>query len=76
MEINEIGSFAQIWLTTAEQNDAEIKASLPALIRKYRSNGYLPVVYRSGEKDLQDGIKDLLLYNKKILFEREDRSGS
>ncbi len=76
MEISVTGSFAQIWLTKAEQIDPAIKAALPALIKKYRSGGYLPVVYRSGEKDLRDGINDLLFYHKKLFSERKDRSGS
>lgn len=75
MEIREDGSVAQIWLTVAEQNDTTIKAALGALIRQYRLKGYLPVIYRSGDKDLSDGIKDLLIYHKKLSSEREDRTG-
>jgi len=75
MEIRENGSFAQIWLTTEEQKNAAIKEVLPALIKQYKKKGYFPVVYRSGDKEHTDGIRDLLLYNKKIASERENHTG-
>ncbi len=61
----------QIWLTNAEQGDPAVAAALKPVYAQNKSRGYQTVVYKSGKQDLKEGIRDLLLYNKRKLAELE-----
>ncbi len=61
----------QIWLTQAEKKDPELQARLKPLYQKNKAQGYMTVVYKSGDQELKEGIRDLLLYNKRKLAELE-----
>ncbi len=63
----------QIWLTNAEKDDPSVAAALTPLYAQNKSQGYQTVVYKSGRQDLKEGIRDLLLYNKRKIAELEVR---
>lgn len=52
-----------IWLTKEEARDEQLKERLKPLYKKYKAKGYLTVVYESGTGDLQESIRELLIYN-------------
>lgn len=61
----------QIWLTNAEKNDPEVAEKLRPLYAENKSRGYMTVVYKSGGQDMKEGMRDLLVYNKRKLAELE-----
>ena len=67
MEINvrSESEIVEIWLTREEAEDTQLREQLKPLYRKYKEQGYLTVVYESGEQDLQEATSDLLCYNRK-----------
>ena len=54
----------EVWLTNAEQEDADVKARLNLMYAKYKNNGYTVVVFKSGKKDLFQGTAHLLRHNR------------
>lgn len=60
-----------VWLTNAEKNDLELRESLKPLYAKYRKKKYLVAVYESGEDDLYQGTRDLLLHNRTLAAQKE-----
>ena len=68
---NETDKLLEIWLTNAECQDETISASLQPLFEAYKARGYFPVVYESGEGDLLESIRHLLLHNRKVLESKE-----
>lgn len=60
-----------IWLTKAEKNDAKLQESLQDIYKKYSRQKYLVAVFLSGEQDLYEGIRDLLLYNRHRMAKKE-----
>lgn len=65
MEINvdKEKEMVDIWLTKAEKNDEKLKESLKEVYKKYSEQKYLVAVFMSGEQDLYENTRDLLLYN-------------
>ena len=70
-EINEQSKIVEIWLTKEEQNDFALRESLKPLYQQYKEQKYLVAVFLSGEEDLYQQTRDLLLYNQRRLAERE-----
>lgn len=73
MEINihNNDKIVEIWLKRAERNDPQIKARLAPLYRNYKEKNFMVVVFQSGEHDLYQATKDLLLYNRRHFAELE-----
>ena len=71
MTVNEESKIVGIWLTNAEKNDAELRESLKPLYKRYHDQKYLVAVYMSGEQDLYENTRDLLLYNRRRSAEKE-----
>ena len=73
MELNvrDEQQLVEIWLTNAEKNDRELRAGLKDIYDTYKKKKYLIAVYESGEKDLYENVRDLLVYNKRRTAERE-----
>ena len=67
MEINVMDDekLVTIWLTRAEQADAELRERLKPLYAKYKAKKYMVAQFHSGTEDLYEGTRDLLLYNRR-----------
>ena len=73
MELNvrDEQQLVEIWLTNAEKNDRELRASLKDIYDAYKNEKYLVAVYESGEKDLYENVRDILVFNKRRTAEQE-----
>ena len=69
--VNENSRIVGIWLTKAEKNDADLRESLKPLYKKYHNQKYTVAVFMSGEQDLYENTRDLLLYNRRRSAEKE-----
>ena len=61
----------EIWLTNAEKNNPALRESLKPLFKRFHSQKYLVAVFMSGEGDLYEGTRALLLYNRRRAAERD-----
>ena len=67
MEIHDLADqkIIEIWLTNAEtSNPTFLRRQLQPLYHRHKSQGYRVVVFHSGQRDLHDVTRDLLLYNR------------
>ena len=64
MNVRDEQQLVEIWLTKAEKKDQELRAGLKDIYDMYKKKKYLVAVYESGEKDLYENVRDLLVYNK------------
>lgn len=71
MSVLEDHKLVQIWLTNEEKDDPDVHARLKPVYAENKRQGFQTVVYKSGHQDLKEGIRDLLLYNKRKLAELE-----
>ena len=71
MQINENSKIVELWLTRAEKEDAAVQESLKPIYQKYKEQKYLVAVFLSGEEELYPQTRDLLLYNRRRLAEKE-----
>lgn len=69
--VNEKDKILEIWLTKSEKNNMALRESLEPFYKEWRAKRYLPVVYESGESDLQESILGLLRHNREIVAKRE-----
>lgn len=60
----------QIWLTNAEKVDPVLREGLKEIYAKYRAENYMVAVFESGEGDLYESTRDLLLYNRRRSAEK------
>ncbi len=71
MNVRDDKQLVEIWLTNAEKNDPALQDGLKDIYDKYKKKKYLVAVFESGEKDLYQGVLDLLAYNKRRCAELE-----
>lgn len=71
MEVSEENKIVELWLTRAERDDPALRESLKPLCQQYKAQNYLVAVFLSGEADLYQQTRDLLLYNQRRLAEKE-----
>ena len=71
MEIREQSKIVELWLTREERDDSAFRESLKPIYRQYKDQNYLVAVFLSGEEDLYQQTRDLLLYNRRRLAEKE-----
>lgn len=64
--VNTQFKFASVWLTKQEQNDPNIEEEIDKLAKKYKSQKYKFIVYKSGKRDLVELTKGLLEHNKNL----------
>ncbi len=57
---NEKLHIVEVWLTQEDQRDGSLMASLPGRYQVWNGNGYRPVLFRSGTRDLQEDMLALL----------------
>ena len=73
MEVKEQSKVVELWLTRDEKNDQQFLESLKPLYRQYKAQNYMVAVFYSGEEDLYQQTRDLLLYNRRRAAEKEVR---
>ena len=71
MTVKDERKLVAIWLTNAEKADPVLRASLQDIYDKFKKKEYLVAVFKSGNCDLYAQTRDLLLYNRQRLAERE-----
>ena len=64
IKTHEDKKIVEVWLTNAEQEDADVKARLNLLYAKYKNDGYTVAVFKSGRKDLFQCTAHLLRHNR------------
>ena len=74
MEVREQSKIVELWLTKAEKNDPAFRELLKPIYQRYRDQKYLVAVFLSGEEDLYQQTRDLLLYNRRRQAEKEVRA--
>ena len=71
MEVKEESKVVELWLTRDETNDKQFLESLKPLYRQYKAQNYMVAVFYSGEEDLYQQTRDLLLYNRRRVAEKQ-----
>lgn len=71
MEIREQSKIVELWLTREERDDPAFRESLKPIYQQYKDQKYLVAVFLSGEEDLYQQTRDLLLYNRRRQAEKE-----
>lgn len=61
----------EIWLSNAEKRNPELRVGLKSIYGRYKRKKYLVAVFESGERDLYQGVLELLIYNKRRAAELE-----
>ena len=54
-----------IWLSAEENDDASVMEALHPVIVQYKSMKYQPVIYRSGDGNLQENTAALLCHTRR-----------
>ena len=54
-----------IWLSAEENDDKDVMAALHPVIAQYKSMKYQPVIYRSGDGNLQENTAALLCHTRR-----------
>ena len=54
-----------IWLSAEENDDEAVMAALHPVIVQYKSMKYQPVIYRSGDGNLQENTPALLCHTRR-----------
>ena len=67
MEVREQSKIVELWLTREERDDPAFRESLKPIYQQYKDQKYLVAVFLSGEEDLYQQTRDLLLYNRRRL---------
>ena len=71
MEIRGQNKIVELWLTREARDDSAFRESLKPIYQQYKDQNYLVAVFLSGEEDLYQQTRDLLLYNRRRLAEKE-----
>ena len=71
MDICEESKIVELWLTRKERDDPAFLESLKPIYQEYKEQKYLVAVFLSGEEDLYQQTRDLLLYNRRRQAEKE-----
>ena len=71
MEIRDESKIVELWLTRKERDDPAFRESLKPIYQEYKEQKYLVAVFLSGEEDLYQQTRDLLLYNRRRQAEKE-----
>ena len=74
MEVKEETKAVELWLTRAEKEDAAVREFLRPVCQQYKAKTYLVAVFLSGEADLYQQTRDLLLYTRRRQAEKEDQA--
>lgn len=58
-----------VWLTRAEQEDANVAEQLREIYADYTAKKYMVARFHSGTEDLYRNTRDLLIFNRKRIEE-------
>ena len=61
---------AYYWLSKEERDNQELRASLQPEYREWKNKGYKVCVFLSGDGDLVENTKELLIHNKEVLAKK------
>lgn len=79
IHVRDESRIVEVWLTNAEQQDAEVCGRLKPLYQEYKRKNYLVAVFQSGDQNLADVASDLLRYNRRRIahleVERDRQNG-
>lgn len=64
LSVNKAGKYACIWLTRADKTDALVMNQLQYFIDEFKQKKYRVAIFESGEQDLVERTKELLVHNK------------
>ena len=64
LTVNREGKYAIVWMTNAEKADPKVMDSLQPLIAECKEKKYRLAIFESGEQDLVESTKDLLIHNR------------
>ena len=73
MIVKDERKLVEIWLINAEDSDPVLRAGSPSDYDTYQKKRYLVAVFESGNCDLYEQTRDLLLYNRQRMAEQEIR---
>lgn len=59
------------WLSRAEAADSQVMDSLKSQFKSWKNRGYLPVVFESGEGNMEDHLYLLMKRNYELLAKKE-----
>lgn len=65
LSVNNSGKYACIWLTRADKADVLVMNQLQYFIDEFKQKKYRVAIFESGEQDLVEKTKELLVQNKK-----------
>lgn len=71
MEVKDQSKVVELWLTREEKEDRQLLDSLKPLYQQYKAQNYTVAVFCSGEEDLYQQTRDLLLYNRRRAAEKQ-----
>ena len=71
INMNHDKKLVTVWLTNSEQSDPQIKRELQQIYDTYKKKKFLVAVFESGSGDLYENTRDLLLFNRRRLAEKE-----
>lgn len=75
LEIDEKQKIAYYWLTKEEKANTSFRESLKPQYDEWHKKGYKVCVFLSGEGDLLEMTKDLLIHNKEVLAKQNLEAG-
>ena len=59
------------WLSRAEAADTQMMDSLKTQFKNWKNRGYLPVIFESGEGNMEDHLYLLMKRNYELLAKKE-----
>ena len=65
--VKEKSKIVEMWLTKAERDDVQFREKLKPMYATLKQKGYCVAVFLSGDGDLYEATRDLLLYNRRRL---------
>ena len=67
MEVREQSKIVELWLTREERDDPAFRESLKPIYQQYKDQKYLVAVFLSGEEDLYQQTRDLMVHLEGLL---------
>ena len=69
IEVSDKEKMVYIWLNHADQENPAIQERLKPLYQEYHKKKYFVSVFYSGQNDLEETTRELVLYNRKKIEE-------
>ena len=73
LDVCEKNKIAYYWLSKEERDNMELRQSLQPEHKEWKSKGYHVCVFLSGDGDLLENTKELLIHNKEVLAAKQAR---